>query len=490
MIRSTRGRTRVAIVGPLLLLCPPAAAQFGNEWASFTEDPSRLVAGTISSLANEVDFAWGDLDLDGWTDLVVVRKQPFSTPGKRTNILLMNDHGVLVDSTGQYAAASDVPGDFGFLTPTNDRDVVISDLDQDGWPDVVTATTISTGDPKHLGHPRIYMNLGEDAGGKWLGLRYEEARFPQLFVFGSGAPKNPVFCAVDAGDVTGDGYPDLYFADYDSSATSSFIENPFDDLNDRLLINDGTGFFTDESQLRMTALMLESDFGTEAAIVDINDDGFNDVMKNTALTPYYISVSYNDPANEGFFNIFDNFHTSFNPYDFDVGDLNNDGRLDVVISQDFRDRYRYNLGNDALGRVIWGPAKVFTFLEGKDDGFAGNNLVADLDGDGWNDAIYCDVDPDIPGIDRRVHVYHNPGGAVGEEITLIEEREQPGPGGWLGVKGFYESDLGGGYDVAVFDIDHDGANDVILGRAAGTFVWMNEASPVFCQEDLGYGGPG
>ncbi|MCZ6596233.1 MAG: hypothetical protein O7B99_01190, partial [Planctomycetota bacterium] len=47
-----------------------------------------------------------------------------------------------------------------------------------------------------------------------------------------------------------------------------------------------------------------------------------------------------------------------------------------------------------------------------------------------------------------------------------------------------------GYDVAVFDIDHDGANDVILGRAAGTFVWMNEASPVFCQEDLGYGGPG
>jgi hypothetical protein len=38
------------------------------------------------------------------------------------------------------------------------------------------------------------------------------------------------------------------------------------------------------------------------------------------------------------------------------------------------------------------------------------------------------------------------------------------------------SDLGGTFDEAVFDIDNDGDMDIVFGRCAGTFVWLNQES--------------
>ena len=111
----------------------------------------------------------------------------------------MNEGGVLVDRTAQYAAQSDVSGDQGFLTPTNDRDVELVDVDDDGWLDVVTATTLTDNSSKHLSHPRIYINLGE-IDGVWQGIRHEDARMPQMH-----ATAGPRFCSVASGDLDGDG---------------------------------------------------------------------------------------------------------------------------------------------------------------------------------------------------------------------------------------------------------------------------------------------
>jgi FG-GAP-like repeat len=462
-----------------LLSSSLVAQAFNNAWVTFSKSGGScgLAPLEISSTVDEVDFASADLDNDGWTDLVAVRKEPHSTTGKRPNILLMNELGVFMDRTAEFASAADVPGDQGFLTPTNDRDVVVVDVDNDGWLDLVTSTAREMpGDPKVVGHPRVYMNLGTDGGGAWLGLEYQAARFPQLLSI-SGQPMNPVFCAVAAGDVTNDGFADLYFAHYDFS-NNGFVATPEQDLNDRLLVNDGNGYFTDQSQLRMSTQMLFSRFGLSTEIVDINGDGQRDILKDTALAnPYYVSASYNNPANPGFFNIFHDFHNTFSPYHIDTGDLNGDGRLDIIMGDDSFDRYRYNLGNDVLGRVIWGPAKVYTFLVGSDDGFAGQNLLADLDNDSWLDVLQADVDTDEPGLNRRLHVYHNPGGAVGAQITLVEERQQAGAGGWIGAVGFLEQDLKGTFDIAAFDFEGDGDSDVVLGRGAGTQFWINQTVP-------------
>ena len=87
--------------------------------ARLVADPALLIQDNI-----EKDFAIGDFDKDGWTDLAVARKFPGSVEGGFRNILFMNEGGVLVDRTVEYASVSDVAGLQGFLDPTNDRDVV------------------------------------------------------------------------------------------------------------------------------------------------------------------------------------------------------------------------------------------------------------------------------------------------------------------------------------------------------------------------------
>jgi hypothetical protein len=257
-------RRTVSLCAAIASLVTVSSALAGD-WVTYANETSvRLVvdSGLGPADLEEKDYAWADLDDDGDTDLVVVRKQPFTSSGRRRNVLFMNEGGFLVDRTEDYATMANDGGQ-GFLDSTNDRDVSIGDLDGDGWLDIVTAPACNgcPGQPKTITHPRIYMNLGEDGGGNWLGFIYEEERIPQ-------APQDPNYCAVAIGDVTGDLAPDLYFVDYTSS------------LEDRLLINDGNGFYTDESEARMTNAMRESGFGTAGAIEDMNLDGWNDVVKS------------------------------------------------------------------------------------------------------------------------------------------------------------------------------------------------------------------
>ena len=76
------------------------------------------------------------------------------------------------------------------------------DVDLDGWLDVVTATMFSHGEPKHIGHPRVYINLGcEDpcAGtGDWRGFRFEDERIPEMLSDNEVAGFNPCFFAASS----------------------------------------------------------------------------------------------------------------------------------------------------------------------------------------------------------------------------------------------------------------------------------------------------
>ena len=459
------------------LLSPSALAQFDNTWVNFVPGTGRIKdangadASYILTDPQEKDFAAGDLNQDGWVDLVIVRKQPFTTGGAYPNYLLMNEGGILVDRSAQYASDSDVPGDLGFLTATNDRDVTIADVNLDGWPDVITCTTRGEGLPHALKDPRVYINKGA-INGVWQGLKFEEARIPSFSLA-------PHFCGVAAGDVDGDGAPDLYFADYGN-------------LSDKLLINDGNGYFTDSGTSLIAASMLDAAFGDACNIVDMTGDGLNDIVRSSGVTGLgagpMASIATNDPNNPGHFptSLYQPNEGSGATYHEDVGDLNQDGRPDLITSDDGADSYRFNTSTDSLGRAVWSTLKFYSFQTGSDDGFGGSCHIVDLDNDGWPDTIHADVDVDISGCNRRAHIYHNLGGTPGAAITLKEEAGS-GLNGWRGAQGMLAADLEGTYDIGLLDIDRDGDVDMVFGRCTGTFVWLNKLNPTATSATYTYG---
>ncbi len=480
---------RVGLLAGVLTFAATGEAQwieFVDATASALDAEQGLVAGDLQ----EKDYAWGDLDRDGDVDLVIVRKQPLTSTGKQANVLLLNEDGVLTDRTAEFASASEIPGDNGFLTPTNDRDVVVVDVDLDGWLDIVTAPTLSVGDPKHIGHPRIYHNRGCSgacAGTEdWLGFIYEDSRIPQLLTDGQEIG-NPRFCAVSAGDVNGDGYPDLYFSDYDWGVIGFPIPGP--DFNDKLLINLGQaapGYFVDGTGARFLGLvpgvevpLVMSNFGAANVIVDLNGDGHAEIVKHTALLfPYYVGIGFNNPLSPGFFDTFSVVNEGV-PYFVSAGDLNNDGLPELILTDDGDDRYYINQGGTATEFISY-PFSFSHSGEGEpggDDGFGSNSLVIDLDNDGWNDVLIADVDVDVPGCARRLHIYRNLGGTPGGVPTIEEQSSGSQCPNFFGnspnciVAGIPSDKLEGTHDMAVFDINGDGWNDLVVGRCSGTEVY-------------------
>ncbi|MGB0133647.1 FG-GAP repeat domain-containing protein [Dokdonella sp.] len=422
-----------------LLLAALASANpaLAGDWVTFTEATStRLVTSDPNVGANDIrekDLATGDLDQDGDTDLVVVRKIPFTNPGGFRNVLFMNEKGVMTDRTEEFAE--------DFLDDTDDRDVELVDVNGDGWLDIVTAGTFNQ-------QPRILINLAR-VGGVWQGFAYQPARLPVLL---SGTGSGPKFCGLGVGDLTGDGRPELYFTDYAN------------DLEDKLLINDGNGFFSDETATRLTTAMTNSTFGTDADIADMNGDGFKDIIKNNATgteTPGpnspSVMILYNDGT--GHFEMFDTVNADA-PYMVAVADFTQDDRLDLFVVDDSQDHYLINTGNDGQGHAQFAtsssaPSPNTTF-------FGGNTDFADLDADGTLDVFVADVDTDVPGCDGQLVIMKGQG--TPPAVTYFD----PLAGGsrpWTPQ---------GTQDVAAFHIDNDGKLDLWIATCTGNRIFMSD----------------
>jgi len=461
------------------------------QWVNFVDETATRLSVASDLGANdpeEKDYAVGDVDRDGDLDVVVVRKVPLTNFGGKVNLLLLNENGVLTDRTQLYVTDTNVPGDFGFDTETNDRDVQLVDIDNDGWLDIVVAATMSDGLSQVLGHPRIYRNRGLDHSGlNWQGFIFDVNRIPVMDSYTGQSGFNPRFCSVSAGDLTGDGRVELYFGDYDNGAEGT-PQPAGADFNDRLLLNSGGGVFSDATGSRFLGQIsipgsgddpfVVSRFGAANYIADMNGDGALDIVKQTSLqAPFFVGIAYNDPDNLGYFNSYE-VVIQDSPYFVSVGDLNNDDRLDLVITDDGADRYLINTATGGDGRADWSPLQGFSFNGpgASDPGFGGNSYITDLDNDGWNDVIITDVDVDSFGCGRRTNIYHNQGGTPGAIPTLLEEAQGTNCGGGsttCSVASIPNNKLVGVHDIAIIDINGDGWDDMVVGRCSGTEVYMN-----------------
>ncbi|MEM6795421.1 MAG: VCBS repeat-containing protein [Acidobacteriota bacterium] len=429
-LNTARGLTACGLALCGFAASSPAAAQ--DDWLTFVDVTSTRLVGAASigsADIEEKDLISGDVDRDGDIDMLVARKTPFSNPGGRRNVLFMNENVVFTHRTSTLAPH--------LLDATDDRDIGLVDVDRDGWLDIVTITTFSE-------QPRLYMNLGE-IGGVWQGFDWNPSdnRLPTF----SPAPK---FCALAVGDVDGVNGPDIIMIDYDN------------DLEDRLLINDGTGVFTDETSSRMTSEMSESVFGTDAAIVDLDRDGDLDILKVNSsgenpppdASPSAVRALYNDGT--GNFDYFELIYAE-QPYMIEVGDFDGNQRPDVFVVDDEQDSVMLNTGNGSDGRADFTQISITS--SPNTFGFGGNTKIADMDGDGMLDVLVADVDTDIANCDDNNLVILR-GGGTAPNLTFTDPLN--------GELRFWNTR--GTFDIEVLDWNNDGVPDIWAGTCTGTVL--------------------
>jgi len=408
-----------------------------QDWLTFdVETEDRLTLSSVATTdSEEKDFAVGDLDNDGLEDVICVRKEPFSnsTEPAKTALLLMNQDGILTDQTAALAP--------GFInTPTFGRHVIAHDMDDDGWLDVIIANTFSQ-------QPMYYANLGEDINGDWLGLEDQSStRFPEL------TEDVILMCAVQAGDLDGDDDDDLYFVNYKQGGGAA---------KDFLLINDGNGNFTNESESRLGNLR-NSAFGTAVELEDMDGDSDLDIVKVStlfAVEPFNdngVFVLFNDGT--GNFTNWQNI-APFSPYMISIDDFDDNGLNDVFVVDDGQD-YVIQV-NSAVQDVSCNTTRVD--VVGGSGGFGGNVEKADLDLDGDMDIITSDVDVDIPpcNSNRELKILQNNGGVFTQMFN----------------EGF-QAWATNSYDIAITDINGDGLFDFVNGKCEGYEVVMNNSCDI------------
>lgn len=225
-----------------------------------------------------MDAHTGDLDNDGDLDIIIASEF-------RENIMLLND------GTGKFTDVSlaRLP-----RTRHDSEDVGIADFDSDGDFDIII---VSEDDQIN----ELYFNDGKGF-------------FTDV---SSRIPVTGISNAVLVEDINNDSFPDILIG----NNGSNFI-----------LINDGTGNFVDESNLRFPT---NNDITQDIELGDVDNDGDLDLLLgNENNNSLWINKG------NGFFEINDtNEFLSFpgkeETREADFGDVDNDGDLDIIFANIF-----------------------------------------------------------------------------------------------------------------------------------------------------------
>jgi hypothetical protein len=368
--------------------------------------------------------------------------------------------------------------------------IVIADVNHDGAPDLLVATTADEGASQNPGYADVILNTPGSLGTFHTGVHYSTtgANPSSIAVadlsgsgeldmvianFGSasvsvfmhaatlgtynaavdvptgGQPNQVVSCdphAKVACDLTGNGKPSLVLADMSSSGNAIVLKaDPANPGKFLAPMNLSTGLTT-----------------PSVAVADLNGDGAPDIVAATFDSNGNngaVYVFYQDPHNRGTFAPPVVFPAGAQPQSVKIADVNGDGLPDLIVAN-------FGPGSDGKGSagvsvLLQDAAHPGSFLPPVTYSTPGASIdvaVADLNGDTKPDLAVANLAP----------------ASTGSVSVLLQDPAHPGQ--FLAATSY--AALGQPLSVAIADLNGDGHMDIALadGPSAGVLL-QNAASP-------------
>ena len=348
-----------------------------------------------------------DMDGDGNNDIVFANGQGYATNGGT-----LAQQMYLGDGAGNFSNASGALN----VANLNAKMAIAEDFDNDGDLDLMFAQTSTWPSPTKKGV--LLLNQGGVQGGTEGVFADASANLPNI---------NLCSFSVAAGDVDNDGDLDVVFTD-----GGTFGGAP---SQARLYLNNGSAVFTDATAARLPADLYNCQ---DVTLFDYNGDWHIDIaLSGKGATNKRGRLYINDGT--GHFSIDTSMDQvgSGNTYEIDWGDLDGDGDWDAAvqsISGTSEGWARNNGVNTAMNKV------TFPSPNGNDD----NEMACfdyDLDGD---------LDVLVGNLNFREKLYQNNGSGVFTNVNTVIQSQSDAT-----------------LDLALGDLNGDGAIDFVTGQGEG-----------------------
>ena len=408
-----------------------------------------------------------DYDNDGWLDIFLVNGSNFNALDGRQEppraALFHNNHdGTFTDVAAKAGVTNDRWG-FG---------VAIADYDNDGWPDIFV-TNLGKNRLYHNNHDGTFTDVAEKAGvtlGNWS----------------AGATW---------GDYDGDGRLDLFVTGYvhfdrdnlpyekTKAVGYSYCEfrgepvmcgpKNIEGEPDHLFHNNGDGTFTDVSARAGVSDETNRYYGFTPVFVDVNNDGKADLVVTDDSTLSYLYINRGDGTFEessyasGFGLNQDGHEVA--AMGIAVGDYLNNGLIDFAIS-DFSDEPKLLFRNDGNGNFAEvsmrsGIGKTSLPFLAWGAGFI------DYDNDGWLDLMFINGHI-YPAADRL-----DWGTSYNQRPLLFRNMRDGQFEAVPPAKGTGLAQVISGRGAAFGDLFNDGKVDVVISRIEGPPLLFRNVNP-------------
>lgn len=373
-------------------------------WASAQAAFSDVSAQAgILGAGNFRGVAFADYNNDGWEDIYFAR---------------LNGPNQLYRNNGD-GAFTDVAVAAGVNYPGASSAAAWGDLDNDGFIDLVVGNRAE--------NSRVYRNNGDGT-------------FSDM-TFLSGVITGMIVHSLMLADVDNDGWLDIYFANV--SAENALFQN----IGSFQFVNVTQPFGVSDPRISMGAVFFDYD----------NDNDQDLYLTHDAEQPY---ILYRNNGDSTFtdvsvdVSVIANVNYPGQGMGVDVGDANNDGWMDIYITNLYENTLFLNDGDGTFTNIS--AAAGIT-----DRGMGWGTVWMDCDNDGWQDIYVCnDSYFQVNGTVYDNVLYQNNGDLTFADIS-----------GGSPVSSPYS-----GYGAATADINRDGRLDLAVANSGndGNQLFINE----------------